>query len=56
MADNNDTARTVQVRASEDGVEVETGDTGDIVLIPWSEAVKVSRQIIYLARERGDLS
>jgi hypothetical protein len=48
----------VEVRASDDGVEVET-DTplgSEIVLIPWDQAVKVGRRIIYLARERGDLT
>jgi hypothetical protein len=58
MADDNGTTRTVEVRASEDGVEVEKADSNasEIVLIPWDQVVKVGRQLIYLARERGDLT
>jgi hypothetical protein len=48
----------VEVRASEDGVEVETDDSNgsEIVLIPWDQAVNVERQLIYLARQRSDLT
>jgi hypothetical protein len=53
-----DGSRTVEVRASGDGVELETADSNgsEIVLIPWDEAVKVGRQLVFLARERGDLT
>ncbi len=60
VADDNNNARTrgVEIRASEDGVAVETADSNasEIVLIPWDQVVKVGRQLIYLARERGDLT
>ncbi len=58
MADDNSSARTVDVRPSDDGVEVETTDSNgsDIVLIPWAQAVAVARRIIELARARGDLT
>jgi hypothetical protein len=58
MADDNGSTRTVDVRPSEDGVEVEadTANGGEIVLIPWAQAVKVARRIIDLARARGDLT
>jgi hypothetical protein len=48
----------LDVRASEDGVEIETDDSlgSEIVLIPWDQAVTVARQIIQLARDRGDFS
>jgi hypothetical protein len=60
VADDNNNARTrgVEIRATEDGVEVETADSNasEIVLIPWDQAVKVARRIIELARPRGDVS
>jgi hypothetical protein len=45
----------LEVRASEDGVEIETDDSlgSEIVLIPWDKAVTVAHQIIQLARDRG---
>jgi hypothetical protein len=48
----------LEVRASSDGVEIETDDSlgSEIVLIPWDQAVIVARQIIQLARDRGDLT
>jgi hypothetical protein len=51
-------SRAVEVRASEDGVEVETEDSlgSEIVLIPWDQAVRVARRIIEFARARGDLT
>jgi len=58
MADDNGSTRTVNVRPSEEGVEVEAdaASGGEIVLIPWAQAVKVARQIKELARARGDLT
>jgi hypothetical protein len=49
-------SRAVEIRASGDGVETDTPLGSEIVLIPWDQAVKVGRQLIYLARERGDLT
>jgi len=58
MADDNGSTPTVDVRPSEDGVELEAdaANGGEIVLIPWAQAVKVARRIIELARARGDLT
>ena len=46
----------LEVRASDDGVEIETDDSlgSEIVLIPWDQAITVARRIIQLARDRGD--
>jgi hypothetical protein len=48
----------LEVRASEDGVEIETDDSlgSEIVLIPCDQAITVARQIIQLARDRGDFT
>lgn len=48
----------LDVRASDDGVEIETDDSlgSEIVLIPWDQAITVARQIIQLARDRGDFT
>jgi hypothetical protein len=48
----------LEVRASDDGVEIETDDSlgSEIVLIPWDQAITVARQIIQLARDRGDFT
>jgi hypothetical protein len=50
MADDNGSSHMVEVRASEDGVdETDTSVASEIVLIPWDQAVKVGRQLVYLA-------
>jgi hypothetical protein len=48
----------LEVRASDDGVEIETDDSlgSEIVLIPWDQAVIVAHQIIQLASDRGDFT
>ena len=37
-------------------MEVDAAGDGEIVLIPWAQAVKVARRMIELARARGDLT
>jgi hypothetical protein len=58
MADDNGSTRTVDLRASQDGVEVEANaaNGAEIVLIPRAQAVQVGRRIIELARARCDLT
>jgi hypothetical protein len=50
-----DSSRAVEVHAEDDGVHVD-GAAGGVVILAWSEAIRVARRIIEIARSHGELS
>jgi hypothetical protein len=58
VATPDDGSPHAEAHSEEDGVHVrvEGGLASGVAIVPWSEAIRIARRIIELARARGDLT